>query len=145
MLAFGCYAANDLAIPLDNLAKQDRNSLMETFKNSPTIEVEVNLSFIEIGSDKEHLLKRVTAKPLPNFEGFTFSVPNKQQYLSQRSNILSTQPICKIGLVSAGKAVYKIFEISSLELIHSCGTNGCGYEFNYHTLPAEEVCKVVMK
>lgn len=145
MLASGCFAANDLAIPLDNLAEQDRNSLMETFKNSPTVEVEVNISFIEIGSDKENLLKRATAKPLPSFEGFTFSVPNRQQYLSQRSNILSRQPICKIGLVSTGKAVYKKSEISSLELIHSCGTSGCGYEFKYHILPAEEVCKVVMK
>lgn len=36
----------------------DRQSLIEIFKESPTVEIEVNLTFNEIGSDKEDLLKK---------------------------------------------------------------------------------------
>ncbi|MEI8706262.1 hypothetical protein [Pseudoalteromonas sp. B62] len=143
VLASGCLSANESTIPLNEIALMDRQSLIEIFKESPTVEIEVNLTFNEIGSDKEDLLKKITAKPLPNFEGLTFSVSNKQQYLSKKNNLISTQPICKAGLVSAGKTVYKKSKTSALELIHSCGTSGCGYDFKLHLLPAKEVCKVL--
>ncbi len=130
---------------LEELLNADQAKLNSYFAGHEYLDVELNLRLTEIGNDKTININKLKAKQLSEKNGFSIEVSAGPYYLQMPNQVFEGEPICQAGMVSAGATVYSLENGGALEFIHSCGSAGCGYTFNYYMRPVAEICGVLSK